>query len=219
MLAGRAALPLGHLALISGERRYLRLRVVVRRHLDQPVRLDLDDVAHVLLGGQHELEVRDPARHGLGEAAGRVDVHRLWVLDGAVVALPLELGRVIEEAGSDGAADGVVVLRARGHLHLRALAEPLHLVSDVARTLHGAQLHEVLHAPLVRVVGLGPLVVRVHEREVVARVALVEVLARVVRVDLLVLGRVEDAVSHREHRHDGDHFGNALLFVRRQHGL
>lgn len=42
------------------------LLVIVRSDFDQPLRFYVDDLAHILLGCQHELEVADPARLFLG---------------------------------------------------------------------------------------------------------------------------------------------------------
>ena len=89
----------------------------MRRDLAQPLGLDLDDLAHELLGGEDELVVDDPARLRLVERGGGVDVHGLRVLDGAVVEALLQLGCVIEEARGDRL--GRVRARARARATAR----------------------------------------------------------------------------------------------------
>mmetsp|Transcript_22956 Transcript_22956/g.70945 ORF Transcript_22956/g.70945 Transcript_22956/m.70945 type:complete len:210 (-) Transcript_22956:1864-2493(-) len=197
------ALALGHFALVLRQGVHLTRVVIVRRHLHEPVRADLDDAAHVLLCSQYQLVVANPARHRLGKTACRMNMHRLRILDGAIMPLSLQAGNVVEKARRDGLAD-LVLVAARRELDLGALAQALNLLADVARALHRAQLAEILEAPLLRVLGVTPLVVAVHEREVIARVAHVKVLARGVGEHLLVLWRKENGVAHREHRHDGD---------------
>ena len=67
-------------------------------------------------------------------------MHRLRVLDRAIVEALLQLGRVVEEARGDGLADGIRLLRRRVELELDALHQPLDLLSDVARLAQGAHL-------------------------------------------------------------------------------
>ena len=101
------------------------LLVVVRRDLAQPLGLDLDDLAHELLGGEDELVVDDPARLRLVERGGGVDVHGLRVLDGAVVEALLQLGCVVEEARGDrlGRVRARVGARATARVRVGARAK------------------------------------------------------------------------------------------------
>ena len=77
------ALPFRHL-LDGGVLQFPRL-VVVGRHLQQPLVLDLDGVPHVLLRGEDELVVDDPARQVLEQGRVRVDHHLLVVLHSLIV--------------------------------------------------------------------------------------------------------------------------------------
>ncbi len=52
----------------------------VGTHLQEPAVLNLDDLAHVLLGREDELVVHDPAGILLEQCARRVDLHALVVL-------------------------------------------------------------------------------------------------------------------------------------------
>jgi hypothetical protein len=78
--------------------------VVVGRHLNQPGVLDLDDLPHVLLGGEDELVVDEPPGQGLEQTTVGVDVHGLLVLGCFVRAGLAQLRCVVEESGSDGLA-------------------------------------------------------------------------------------------------------------------
>jgi len=157
----------------------------MRRDFDEPRRVDLDDVSHELLLGEHELEVQHPPRHLLVQTRARVHVHLLAVLDGLVGAALLELGDVVEEAGGDRLADALVVLALRLQLHLHPRQHALQLLADVAAALERADLDEILKAPVGAVVSVAPLVVDVEQRQMVAAL-LPEILVRCVGVDGLV---------------------------------
>mmetsp|Transcript_14851 Transcript_14851/g.38342 ORF Transcript_14851/g.38342 Transcript_14851/m.38342 type:complete len:226 (-) Transcript_14851:1342-2019(-) len=180
------------------------LLVVVRCDLDEPLRLYLDDRAHELLGGEHKLVVDDPARLRAVQRRGGMDVHRLRVLDGAVVKSLLQLGCVVEEAGGHGLADRVRVLRVRDDLELDALHQPLELLPDVASLAQRANLDEVLKAPLRRELSLRPLVPHVEQREMVSARP-IEVDARIVGVQRALLGPIEDGCADLEHGCDREY--------------
>ncbi len=72
----------------------------------------------------------------LGQPVLRVHVHRLPVLDRAIVARALQLGGIEEEAGCQRLFYGVVVLWVADHVDFDALHEPHQLVPHVARPLH-----------------------------------------------------------------------------------
>lgn len=74
--------------------------VVVRRHLEQPRVLDLDDLAHEFLRREDQFVVDEPARPVLGDAAVRVDHDGRLVLDRLVVAALAQSGGVVEKPGS-----------------------------------------------------------------------------------------------------------------------
>eukprot|EP00962_Isochrysis_galbana_P016391 scaffold4687_cov117-Isochrysis_galbana.AAC.11 len=186
---GRFAHPLGQ--LLARIVLQILLLVEVGRDLDEPFRLDLDDLAHELLGGEDELVVHDPSR------LRAVQLERL-----------LELGRVVKVAGADGFGHGIGRVRVGGHLELDPLAQVLDLFPDVAGLAHGSHLDEVLEAPLGRVVGLRPLIPHVQKREVVAA-RTVEVGAGVVGVHRPLLWPVEDGGPDLEHGADGEHLGRA----------
>ena len=61
-------------------------------------------LAHVLLGGEHELVVDEPLGRAVEERGGGVDVHDLPLVHGLVALLRVLLGRMHEEAGADGLA-------------------------------------------------------------------------------------------------------------------
>ena len=144
-----------HLAVVLD----ILLVIVVRRHLDKPAALDLDHLPHVLLGGEHELVVDEPAWQRLEQAAVWVYVHCLLMLGRLVRAGLAQFGRVVEEASRDALAYGHRVRLARDHLDLYALGQVEQLIAHVARPLHRTVLYEVLVAPLYRVVGVFPLLV------------------------------------------------------------
>mmetsp|Transcript_38971 Transcript_38971/g.96648 ORF Transcript_38971/g.96648 Transcript_38971/m.96648 type:complete len:337 (+) Transcript_38971:295-1305(+) len=147
----------------------------------------------------------------LGQRRRWVHVHGLRVLDRAVVARSLQLGRVVEVAGEHGLAQPIRVrLLIRLELDLGALAQLGQLLVHVSRALHAADLDEVVEAPLRAVAALGPCAEHVQDRRVVAA-GPVEGDARVVRVHRLVLGPVEHGVADREHSAHGQHLlGHAV---------
>ena len=76
---------------------------VLRRRVQQPVRVHHTDAAHVLLGGLHELGEYDAGGPGHEERGGRVDVHLL-------VSADLVVGR-------DGEVMGVVLTLSTPNTH------------------------------------------------------------------------------------------------------
>mmetsp|Transcript_29417 Transcript_29417/g.79078 ORF Transcript_29417/g.79078 Transcript_29417/m.79078 type:complete len:265 (-) Transcript_29417:919-1713(-) len=156
----------------------------------------------------------------LCEGRGRVHMHRLRVLNGAVVCGGLELSCVVEVAGEHGFAQRVPYfpLRLCVKVHLGALAELDKLVVDVARTLHGANLDEIVVAPLRGVVGLHPRLVDVEHGGVVASRP-VESDACVIRVHSSVLGPVEDGVADGEHGAHAQHLASDAHLACGKQGL
>ena len=65
--------------------------VVLRRSLDQPLRLDVSHGPDVILRSQDELVVQDPLRFVI-QTGGRVKLDDLVILDGQVVAGSLQMG-------------------------------------------------------------------------------------------------------------------------------
>ena len=185
---------------------------------DEPAVLDLDYLPHVLLGGEDELVVDDPARQVLEQARVGVYVHRLLMLGRLVGAGLAQLARVVEEAGGDRLADGDRVVDARDELDLDAFEQVEQLIADVAGPLHRPMLNEVLVAPLNGEVGLLPLAVHVEEREMVAR-RIEEVLSRRIRVYDLVLGPIEDGVVDGEHGRNAEYLLGAFVPLRGEYHL
>ncbi len=64
--------------------------VVLRRDLEQPLGLDVQHGANVVLGGQDELVVDDPLGFVI-EASARVELHDLIVFHSQVVACALQM--------------------------------------------------------------------------------------------------------------------------------
>ena len=64
--------------------------VVLRRRLDQPLGLDVGDGPDVVFGGQDKLVVQDPLGFVI-QTGGRMQLDDLVVLDGQVVAGPLQM--------------------------------------------------------------------------------------------------------------------------------
>ena len=75
------------------------------REFGEPLGVDSGHLAHVLLGGEHELVVDDPLRLPVEERARRMDVHHLPVHHRLVAFLRVFPGRVTEETAGDGFLD------------------------------------------------------------------------------------------------------------------
>ena len=69
-----------------------------------------------------------------------MNIDSLRMLDCAIRAALLQLGRVVEEAASNGLANFVMLLGAAGFLDLHSFHEALQLVSDVPRPFHALHL-------------------------------------------------------------------------------
>mmetsp|Transcript_6507 Transcript_6507/g.18711 ORF Transcript_6507/g.18711 Transcript_6507/m.18711 type:complete len:883 (-) Transcript_6507:1046-3694(-) len=210
---GAEAGALGHLARRGSEVAEVLLAVVVRRHLRQPLILYLRHRADELLAGHHQFIVHHTSRQRLCQPILWVHVHGLFVLDGAIVATALQLGRVEEEACRDSLFDSLVVLRVGDHVDFHTLHEAHQLIPHIARALHGPNLHKVLEAKLRGEVGLCPGIVHVHQRDVVTDIAPVEVLVGVVGVHRLVLGAIEYRVPNGQHGTDGGHLLSHLVLL------
>ncbi len=115
---------------------------VVRGDLEQPVGLDLEDIAHELLAGEDELVEENPLGADLEERGGRVDLDGVGVLDSPVAPALLKVGGVVEEAGAEALADVGVLLVVDSaevgvvEVELHSLARLDELVSDVPGPLH-----------------------------------------------------------------------------------
>ena len=75
--------------------------VVVRSHLQQPLVLDFNHLAHELLGGKDQLMIDQAPWLLFKEAAVGMDVYHLLVLDSPVSSLP-HASRMIEVPRYDG---------------------------------------------------------------------------------------------------------------------
>ena len=75
--------------------------VVVRSHLQQPLVLNFDHLAHKLLGGKDQLVIDQAPRLLFKEAAVGMDVYHLLVLDSPVSSLP-HASRMVEVPRYDG---------------------------------------------------------------------------------------------------------------------
>ncbi len=77
----------------------------------------------------------------LCHAGAGVDVHGLWVLDGPVPAILLQIGCVVEEAGCNGLLNAVMVPQVAEEGDLCPVHEPHDLIPNVIRPLHAPLLH------------------------------------------------------------------------------
>eukprot|EP00982_Pelagococcus_subviridis_P007729 30718-Pelagococcus_subviridis.AAC.2 len=133
------------------------LLVKVRRDVHQPRRRDLYHLTHVLFRREHELEVHDPSRELLREAAARVDRDRLRVLHRSVRPVFLQLGGVVKEPRRDALLDVLEVVPVAHEFDLDALQQTQQLIAYIPRASHASHLHEVLVAPLRAEVAVRPL--------------------------------------------------------------
>ncbi len=76
----------------------------------------------------------------LNKAGGGVDVDGLGVFDGAVGAVLLQQRRMVEETGSNGLADDIMVPHAAGQLNLHPFHQPQQLLPDIPRPFHAPHL-------------------------------------------------------------------------------
>lgn len=69
----------------------------------------------------------------------------LWVLDRTVRAVLPQACCVVEETGSNGLLDGIMVAQVAGQLNLCPVHETQQLLSDVPHPLHHFHLHHQMH--------------------------------------------------------------------------
>ena len=151
--AGSARLADHFRHLLGGIIVQLRGLVVMRRQFAQPGRINLDGLAHVLLGGEDQFMVQHPAWILLKQAGVWMDQHGLLVLHGLILASLGELGHVVEVSRRDGLPDGHRVAGGGDDGDFDAFHELLQLVPNVVGAAHAAGLDEVFAAPLLLGVG------------------------------------------------------------------
>lgn len=160
-MIGRFPRILGHLSSTS----ILQILgiVVMRRDLNEPRVLNLNNLPHILLSSKDKLMINNPPGQRLKETRIGVYMNSLLMLSGFVGAGFAQFGRVIEEAGRDGLSNRHRVVDALDEFDLDALTQPGELIANVASSFHRAVLNEVLVAPLRREVRVFPLFVDVEE--------------------------------------------------------
>eukprot|EP00162_Nutomonas_longa_P013791 comp21710_c0_seq1/m.48328 comp21710_c0_seq1/g.48328 ORF comp21710_c0_seq1/g.48328 comp21710_c0_seq1/m.48328 type:complete len:398 (-) comp21710_c0_seq1:968-2161(-) len=175
----------------------------VRRELNEPLRLDRNAVAHVLLGRHQKLVVDEIVGGLVEDRRARVDVDALALNKGLVGAhvRRVLLGCIRKESSGDRHANAVVCAPARDNVELVAVHDCEQLLADVLGPLHRAALDKVVKAPRCRVVVALPCLIHGEQREMVA-FDLVELCLFQIGLLLLVAGPVEDGL-HGEHRDDG----------------
>lgn len=85
---------------------------ILRGDLEEPARLDFEDLTHVFFSRHHKLVVDDPFWVPLKQRRGRVNVNLLIVGDGPIPIRLVLAASVIEKAGGDSLPDGVIVIAA-----------------------------------------------------------------------------------------------------------
>ena len=73
----------------------------MRRYFEKPFWLNFDQISHELLGGQDQLVIDDPFGQSLKHAGAGVAVDCVGILERAIVATFLQLGRIVEEPRSN----------------------------------------------------------------------------------------------------------------------
>lgn len=194
-------------------------RIEVRGDFEHPLGVHLNDVAHVLVGGEHQLVVHHALGLVLVQHGAGVNPHAHPVLRRLVDLVPVQLGAVHEVPLHDALPDvrvHVIFVDAQllvRYVHLYPLQQGHQLLLHVPGPPHRPYLHVVLSAPLGALPCLHPTVVNVKEGQMVAA-WLVERFLGSVRMHVLVLRPEEDCVAHRQHGADGNDLVDASVLLR-----
>ena len=175
-----------------------------RRELDEPLRIDSDDLAHILLRRQNELVINDPIGLPIEQRTRRMNVDRLIISQRLVALLRILARRVAKEAAANRHLNARRRSTARDDVQLVSIHDAEELLSHVLGASKGARLNEILVAPGVRELVVLPRIVNGEQREMIA-FGLVKFRLALIGDRLLFLGTIED-VLNGEHGDDGENF-------------
>jgi hypothetical protein len=135
------------LLLRLAQLRWVALLIIIWSQLDEPLGVDHEHVAHVLLGGEDQLVVDDPLWGLVEHGRGGMDEDRLPLHHGLVAVLRVLLGGVREEASGDTFTNFGEVFSGGDDVHSVAVQDSDQLLAHVLSSLHSTSLDEILVTP------------------------------------------------------------------------